>query len=275
MPEASPCRCQTPSAPCFSARLFPEPLGSFRNPSFLSAPSPSFFSRTPRSLRNCSCVSGSTRFSPDLSGSPSFTSGVRVGVASPHFVPDFFRSPSALSADRAGPLCGADVTSGRAIKGRVQAARAVRGGGRGAGGRSLRTHRPGEGWGEGRAGGAVRPLPRSARTHPAPHAQPGTGVRVSRGRLRPALPPRASRPPLSLALQGSAGRFFIARRRRAGPGVSARPSGERSEGRGRGAGEGRAGRERPQPPWAARRAAGIPFSAPGRDKQAKNNIPGG
>lgn len=73
---------------------------------------------------------------------------------------------------------------------------------------------------------------------------------MRRGRRRPALPPRASRPPLALAFRGSAGLFFIAGSRRAGPGVSPRPSGERSGAKGGGAARvkgGRAGSGRSRP----------------------------
>lgn len=139
------------------------PLGSFRNRSVPSETPLSLPHPLPRFIPEHLCLSGTARGFPDSLGSLRISivhrrsSGGR-GLHSflSVFFPYSFRNPSALSADRAGPLCGADVISGRAIKGRVRAARAVRGGGRGAGGRSLRTHRPGEGMGR-RAGGRGPP----------------------------------------------------------------------------------------------------------------------
>lgn len=212
---------------------------SFRDRSFLSGPSPSAF---PELLV-------SSRIRSVLSGSPSFTGGARVGVASPRSFPDSFRRSSSLSADRAGPLCGADVTSGRTIKGRVRAARAVRGGGRGAGGRSLRTHRPGEGMGRGAGGGrrAAFTAPRSGSPSPARTA----------GHRCAGEPGEAEAGPASAGVPGTS-RSRSSRLRRAvlyrgAPRSRTRglPAGlgraARSEGRGRDASEGRADRERPQP----------------------------
>lgn len=229
-----------PSALSGTSRLFPESLGTFRLASARSG--------TPSMLRSSSSLAELRWVGPV--------------PPPPHPVPDSFRSLSALSVSRENRSAALTSSPGRLIKRRAQAARAVRGGGRGAGGESCAPSR----WG---GGTPCPPLSHPARvdrgpsTPAPPSAAAETGVRVraplSRGggSGRPclrALPAGTARLPLWGFYGGHSG-------------VSLRPSGgeERRAGQGRAGAQprikgkrARSGGIRPGQP---RPAAGISFSA--------------